>query len=126
MQWVRTNRRFGGWCALAAIALQIVLSFGHAHRIDGFRPGGLLQAATAIHAQTSVERADPAPKPAGLALEYCAVCIAIKMGAAAVPPDEPPSAVPFTAGGVRLAPHAEAAAWTLAHLLFQARAPPSA
>jgi hypothetical protein len=126
MRWVRTNRRFGGWCALVAIALQIALSFGHAHRIDGFRPVGLLQAATAIHAQTSAERADPAPKPAGLAFEYCAICIVVKMGAAAVPPEEPSSDVPVSAGGVRLAPHAEAAAWTLAHLLFQARAPPFA
>jgi hypothetical protein len=109
-----------------AIALQIVLSFGHAHRINGFRSGGLLQAAAAIHAQTSVDSADPAPKPVGLASEYCAICIVIKMGAAAVPPEEPSSAVPVIAGGVRLAPRAEAAAWTLAHLLFQARAPPSA
>jgi hypothetical protein len=126
MQWLRTNRRFGGWLALVAIALQIVLSFGHAHRIDGFRPGGLFQAATAIHAQTSVERADPAPKPAGLAFDYCAICIVIKMGAAAVPPEAPSSGVPVIAGRVRLASRAETAAWTLAHLLFQARAPPSA
>jgi hypothetical protein len=126
MQWVRTNRRFGAGCALVAIALRIVLSFGHGHRIDGFRPGGLLQAATAIHALTSVERADPAPKPAGLAFEYCAICIVIKMGAAAVTPEEPSSAVPVIAGGTKLAPHAEAAAWRLAHLLFQARGPPPA
>ncbi|SRR5579871_340306 len=126
MRLVRTNRRFGGWCALAAIALQIVLSFGHAHRIDGFRPGGLFQAATAIHTQMSVEGADPAPKPAGLAFEYCAICIVIKMGAAAVPPEAPSSGVPIIAGGVRLAPRAETTAWTLTHLLFRARAPPSA
>jgi hypothetical protein len=48
------------------------------------------------------------------------------MGAATVPPEAPASVTPVIAGGVRLAPHAEAAAWTLAHLLFQARAPPSA
>jgi hypothetical protein len=124
MQWVRTNRRFGAWCALVAIALQVILSFGHAHRIEGFRPGALLQAA--VHAEATLERSEPASKPAGLAFEYCAVCVVIKMGACAVPPEAPSSCARITAGEVRFARHAEAAAWTLAHLLFQARAPPSA
>jgi hypothetical protein len=126
MQWVRTSRRFGAWCALVAIALQIILSFGHAHRMEGFRPGGLLQAAAATGLQAVVERADPASKPAGPAFEYCAVCAVIKMGAATVPPEAPAAGVPVVAGGVRLAPHAEDAAPTLSHLLFQARAPPAA
>jgi hypothetical protein len=131
MQWVRTNRRFGAWCALMAIALQIVLSFGHAHRIEGFRgamgvPGGLLQAAAATGVRTMVEQADPASKPAGLAFDYCAICAVIKMGAATVAPEAPVAGVPVMAGGMRLAPHAEAAVRTLAHLLFQARAPPAA
>ena len=126
MQWVRTNRRFGGWCALVAIALQIVLSFGHAHRIAGFSPVGLFQAAAQAQTLTAVEKGDPASKPGDPAVEYCAICVAIKMGASAVPPEAPVSGLPVIAGGVRFVPHAEAAAWTLAHLLFQARAPPFA
>jgi hypothetical protein len=135
MQWVRTSRRFGAWCALVAIALQIILSFGHAHRTEGFPSGapyqGALfqsapfQPAAAIDARTAVERGDPA-SPAGLAFEYCAVCAVIKMGASAVPQEAPASGVPVLAGGVRLAPHADVAAWTVEHQLFQARAPPSA
>jgi len=109
-----------------AIALQIALSFGHAHRIEGFRPGGLAQAAAAIHAQTVVEQADPASKLSGMAFEYCAICVAVKMGAAAVPPEAPVSGVPVMAGKVRFAPHVDAASWMLGHLLFQARASPSA
>jgi hypothetical protein len=123
MHWVRTNRRFGAWCALAAIALQVILSFGHAHRIEGFRPGALFQAA--VHAQTTVEQGDPASKPAGLTVEYCAICVVIKMGASAVQPEAPASGAPITPGKVRFAPYAEASAWTLERLLFQARAPPS-
>lgn len=126
MQWVRTNRRFGAWCALVAIALQIVLSFGHAHRIEDFRLGGLFQSAAAAQAQTAVEKGNPASKPVGPAVEYCAICVAINMGASAVPPEAPVWDVPIIAGRVRFAPHAEAAAGTLSHLLFQARAPPSA
>jgi hypothetical protein len=125
MQWVRTNRRFGAWCALAAIALQIILSFGHAHGIARLRSGGLLQAAAA-DARTTVERTDPASKAPALAFEYCAICVVIKMGASSVPPEAPAWGVPVIAGGTQFAPHVEAAAWTLAHLLFQARAPPSA
>lgn len=124
MQWVRTNRRFGAWCALVAITLQVILSFGHAHRIEGFRPGALLQAA--VDAQTALERSDPASKPASLAFEYCAICVVIKMGASAVPPEAPASGAPITTGKVRFAPYADASGRTLEHLLFQARAPPAA
>ena len=31
MGWVRYHRRFGAWPGFAALALQIVLSFGHVH-----------------------------------------------------------------------------------------------
>src|SRR5215467_8305085 len=123
MQWVRTNRRFGAWCALAAIGLQIILSFGHAHRTVGLRPVGLLEAG-AVYAQAAVERTDPTSKAPALALEYCAICAVIKMGAALVPPEAPASGIPVIAGRAQFSPRAEAAAWTLAHRLFQARAPP--
>ena len=125
MRWVRTKRRFGAWCALVAITLQIVLSFGHAHRVEGFGSGMPFQAAAAIGSHTAIERSDPASN-AGLALEYCAICVAIKMGASAVPPEAPVSAVPVIAGEAQFASPAEDAAWEMEHLLFQARAPPSA
>jgi hypothetical protein len=127
MRWVRASRRFGSWCALLAIAIQIVLSFGHAHRIEGFRPGATSpQAAAGIPSQSAVELGDQASKPIGLRFEYCAICVVIKMGASTVPVEAPASGVPVVAGKARFAPHAEAATWTLGHLLFQARAPPSA
>ena len=34
MHWVRSNRRFGSWAALFALAIQLVLSFGHIHLED--------------------------------------------------------------------------------------------
>jgi hypothetical protein len=123
MQWVRVNRRFGAWCALVAIALQVVLSFGHAHRADGFRSGGPLKA---IHLQTAAGPGDPASPPHGPAFEYCAICAVINMGAAAVPPEAPASNVPAVAGGVRFAARAEVLIRGMARQLFQARAPPSA
>ena len=34
MHWVRSNRYFGSWAALFALAIQLVLSFGHIHFED--------------------------------------------------------------------------------------------
>jgi hypothetical protein len=126
MQWVRTNRRFGAWCALLAIALQIVLSFGHTHRFDGFRPGALSpQSIAGLTGQPAAEPGSPPSKPAGLVYEYCAICAVIEMGASAPPPAPPASIAPAAAGKVRFATNAEAAAAAREHLLFEARAPPS-
>lgn len=72
-----------------------------------------------------VEPGDPASQPIGLPFEYCAICVVIKMGASTVPAEAPAYGAPTVAGKARFAPPTEAAAWTLGHLLFDARAPPS-
>jgi DUF2946 family protein len=127
MRWVRTNRRFGSWCALLAIAIQIIFSFGHSHRAGGFRPGELLpQAASGAYSGSMVEPGDPASKPVGLPFEYCAICVVIKMGASAVPAEAPAYGAPALAEKAQFAPRAEAPPSTSGHFLFQARAPPFA
>jgi hypothetical protein len=109
-----------------AITLQIVLSFGHAHPFDAFRPGALsLQPVAAVPDQPPAEAGAPARKPAGPAFEYCAICAVIEMGASAVPAATPAYLVPVAASRVRFASYAEATASTLERLLFEARAPPS-
>lgn len=124
MAWIRTNRRFGAWCALVAIALQIVLSFGHAHRSDDLR---LRAAATpaATHA-VAIERGDPAAPDGNAAFEYCAICAVIKLAAAAVPPQAPTWGVPERLGDAGFVTAADAGPVTAHHRLFQARAPPRA
>ena len=109
------------------MAIQIIVSFGHAHRIEGFRQGALVVQTTAgIHGQLSVEPGGQTQKPIGLVFDYCAICVVINMGASMMPADAPASAVPIDVSKVQFSPRAEAAPWTLGHLLFQARAPPSA
>jgi hypothetical protein len=111
-----------------AITLQIVLSFGHAHRFDGFRPGALAPqavAAFALPGKPAAEPGAPASKPAGLVYEYCAICAVIEMGASAVPAATPASISPAAAGKARFTSFAEAAASIRERLLFEARAPPS-
>jgi len=127
MRWVRTNLRHGAWCALLAMAIQIVVSFGHAHRIEGFRQGAfLLQAAAGIDNQSTNDSGDPASMPGRLVLDYCAICVVINMGASVIPADAPASGAPVDASKIQFLPDAEAAPSALGRLLFQARAPPSA
>jgi hypothetical protein len=109
------------------MAIQIIVSFGHAHRIEGFRQGALLPQATAgIHNQLTDDLGDPASKPVRLVFDYCAICVVINMGASMMPADAPASGAPVDVSKIRFSPHTEAVPSTLGHLLFQARAPPSA
>jgi hypothetical protein len=125
MRWVRTNRGFGFWCALLAIAIQIIASFGHAHRMGGFG-GSPAQAAAAIHGQSTLEARDPAPKPIGWPFEYCAICVVVNMSASMMPARAPASDTPAAVSKVGSSPHTEAPPPTWAYLFFQARAPPPA
>src|SRR5262249_3160536 len=127
MRWVRTNRRHGAWCALLAMAIQIIVSFGHAHRIEGFRPGALFpQATPGIHNPLTNAPDDPSSKPVRLSFDHWAICEVVNMGASVMPADVPRSGVPVDVSQVRFSFHAEAAPSTFGHLLFRARAPPSA
>jgi len=127
MRWVRTNLRHGAWCALFAMAIQIVVSFGHAHGIEGFRQGAFLPQATAgIDNQSTNDPGDPASKSGRPVVDYCAICVVINMGASMIPADAPASGLPVDASRIQFSPHAEAVPSALGHRLFQARAPPSA
>jgi len=109
------------------MAIQIIVSFGHAHRIEGFRQGELLAQVTAgIDGKSTVEPSDSASKPIGLPFEYCAICVVIKMGASTMPAEAPAYGIPIDISRIRFSSRTEAAASTFGHLLFQARAPPSA
>jgi len=120
MQWIRANRRFGAWCALVAVALQVVLSYGHRHRVAAIRS----QFDAAISG-AAVERHGPAP-PQSTAFESCAVCAVIEMAATAVPPQAPAWRLPDVAGAAGFAPGTVAAPATAEHRLFHARGPPQA
>jgi hypothetical protein len=44
MGWFRSNRRLWGIAALAALSLQIALSFGHVHGFEANHAGGVVLA----------------------------------------------------------------------------------
>jgi hypothetical protein len=68
MQWFRSRVRLGSWVALFALALQLVLTFGHVH-LDSL-PGS---------SSTRIEASAGGSLPAGddgrnAADDYCALC----------------------------------------------------
>src|SRR5258708_16529907 len=127
MGWVRTEGRAGGWWGVVGLGVAIIVSFGHAHGIEGFRQGTLLPQATgAIHTQLANDPGDPTSKPVRLAFDHCAICEVVNMGASMMPADAPASGAPVDVTQVQFSSRAEAPLSPLGHLLFQARAPPSA
>jgi hypothetical protein len=121
MSWVRTHRRIGGTLALFALALQLVLSFGHVHPRDfaGIPGSPVAQAqVTAPHG--------PDGDAADQATDYCLVCATVALSGTLVLPVLPaltPLAISTDASHwYRLADPRD----RFDHALFSARAPPLA
>lgn len=95
MGFVRRHRHWGGLLALAALALQIVLSFGHVH-LDNLRLNALPSEHGAAHAATLVQASTdhPAPSPTDDADDYCAICASIFLVSNSFTPDAPQLPVP--------------------------------
>ncbi len=118
MGWFRTNRIWAGRLALLALALQLVLSFGHHHPLP-FSPA----AAAAVQTAALPSGTDLPAQPADQ--DHCAICAVIHLAGALTLP--PPVVLPV--------PAPQPVAWTLpratehvalAARAFRARAPPSA
>jgi hypothetical protein len=129
MRWFRANARFGAWCALFALALQLTLSFGHVH-VAGFgaTKSTLLAAWTTQPSAPSAD-APAAPTkqaPSGLAHDPCAICTVMQLAGAAVPSAAPALPLPLVASQVRLGTSVEFVLAASPHISFSARAPPQA
>ena len=121
MHWFRSRLRLGSCVALFALAVQLVLTFGHVH-LNGL--GG--------HSSVRIEAAAGALAPAGhqgpkAADDYCATCALIHLAGALVPAAAVALALPLVFGqlhrprvALRLALPASPPA------SFAARAPPPA
>jgi hypothetical protein len=127
MGWVRSHRRYGARLALFALALQIVLSFGHVHLDGVLGARGPLAAASSHAATLQASRQNPAPSPVGDNDDYCAICASIYLAASSFVPVAPQ--LPLPADFTRIA-HSERVAVGLTHeprrSAFQSRAPPLA
>jgi hypothetical protein len=125
MSWVRSNLRFGSWCALFALTIQLLVLFNHVHCAQSACWPASQPAVGGVGGGTADASAEskPATPAAG---EYCLLCAVIHLAGNALPAAPPaqrlPAAIdlrrPWTDLSVVLA--------ATPHRIFQARAPPLA
>jgi hypothetical protein len=126
MGWVRCHKRRGAWLALAALALQIALSFGHVH-LDGVAraaPHGAVAGSHSIAVALGSGQI-PAQNP-GDDDDYCAICASMFLVATSFVSEPPQLPVPH---GFVFITHSVAAARGIVvprRFAFQSRAPPAA
>jgi hypothetical protein len=121
MGWIQCHRRHGALLALAALVLQIVLSFGHVHLHGVAVPA----ATTHLIALADKNSQTPAPIPVDND-DYCVVCASIFLASSAFAP--PPPQLPVPAKFQRVE-HSFNDARLFAdplRLAFRSRAPPVA
>jgi hypothetical protein len=125
MHWFRSRARWGTSLALFALALQLVLSFGHVHLADA-RSSHL---STVAAVQPPAETADPASLPGhhddgGPADEYCPICALVHLGNTLIAADAPTLALPVAFAEFHFASTPDAALTVSSRTPFSARAPP--
>jgi hypothetical protein len=123
MSWVRSNLRVGSWCALFALAVQLIVLFNHVHcgpTVCWPASQPLIGAIELGSADTSAQSKPSAPATG----EYCIFCAVIHLAGNALPAVAP---TPSTSSAYSVGRH-----WTdrsvvltaTPHQIFQARAPP--
>jgi hypothetical protein len=122
MHWIRSHIRFGSRLALFALAVQMVLSFGHVH---------LVVPATASTNGMPPAIADqsrplaPIHKSDGSIGGDCAICALIQLSSTSAPSAAPSLPLPANVGPLGLEAAAERPLPASLRFSFQARAPPS-
>jgi hypothetical protein len=118
------NRHLGGRLALFALALQLVLSFGHIHAEDL----GLASAeAVASPAHTSASGdGTPPPQDRGDAHDVCAICVTLSLSATSLLPVVASLTLPVTYEWEWPADIQSAQVIFDLKSYYQARAPPQA
>jgi DUF2946 family protein len=119
MRWFRDNIRQGSWAALIALVINLALSFGHVHAIDGTgRHSGALVAAVAAGAD---QKQDPADDHAD---DLCPICLATAAIANAFAPAPPVVRVEFVIGTIAHGIEQAFAIVEPRRAAFQSRGPP--
>jgi hypothetical protein len=119
MRSFRTNRRSGSWLGLTALALQLVLSFGHVH-LEGIRSG----TPALLTPERLATQPSPAQHPTHDADDYCAICATIHLASTSFLPDPPQLPVPFVSQTVEHFHHLAFIFIAPQRTAFQSRAPP--
>ena len=123
MRWARTRQQCGSWLALAAMALQLVLSFGHIH-LEKLASGSAITSVAASKAPSSQQ--NPAQRPANEASDFCAICATIHLTSTSFLADAPLLPVPFASRTIEQFTYFTFIAVSPQRAAFQSRAPPVA
>jgi hypothetical protein len=122
MKWFRSNIKQGSRLALFALAIQLVLSFGHFH--------GVAHAAPAIPSVATLQAPASQPAPASNqdsdrhGNDGCAICAVIAMANTALFATPPLLRLPEAAEFLYLTTDAEFVHLNAVRVAFQPRAPP--
>jgi hypothetical protein len=118
MRWIRHNTRICGALAIGALALQLILSFGHIH-LD-------VQRDYQVGAGWSGMAPPSSPAQPGDDDDYCAICATIYLAANSFVPQAPQLPVPFLSRSIQHVDRAAAIFIAPRRAPFQSRAPPLA
>jgi hypothetical protein len=121
MRWFRGHSRIAGWVALFALALQLVLAFGHVHT------GGLghtreIAALTADGSTGGQPHKPTTPSDQ----DYCAICAVLNLLSGAQGATAPALPVPFATVAATVVAEPETVHAATLRPAFQSRAPPLA
>jgi hypothetical protein len=118
MRWIRRNSRFGSWTAIFALAIQLVLSFGHIH-FESF------QDSSAVIASSSQPQSNTSDDDElGAGHKFCAICVALNLTSSSVLPSLALPATPVDHPHKWVADLRPAQVSYSVYFLFQPRAPP--
>jgi hypothetical protein len=123
MLWIRTNERWSSWVALAAMTLQVALSFGHIHleKLVSNSNIARLEAHDAPSTQQS-----PSQHPANVADDFCAICATIQLVSSSFIPDAPHLPIKFAAQAIAHFSNFKFTFISAQRAVFESRAPPLA
>jgi hypothetical protein len=117
MNWVRTHIRNGSTLALFALAIQMMLAFGHYHAGHALVPHGV---------STELAQLPPGPVHDQHAADHCDICAVVSMAGTMLAGAPPQIALPPITGFVRVAAAVAFRDLAAIEIAFQPRAPPLA
>jgi hypothetical protein len=119
MHWFRRHSRFGSGAAILALAIQLILSFGHIHL------GGIQGSSAVLSSSSQLQPNTPDDDDQGTAGHvFCAICVALNLTSSSVLPTVALPATPVDHPHKWVADLHPAQVSYRVHFLFQPRAPP--
>jgi hypothetical protein len=122
LRWYRSNRKFAGSLALFALALQMMLAFGHIHSRDFAGVPGIATA----QAQTAPAGAGGGNGTGHSTNDYCLVCATTNLAGTLLLPDLVVVEIPVSTTDAFYFHICTALCSNFNHALFRARALPLA